>query len=80
MFNCNVHGSVHRNNILVYNSNLMHKSQSLFYIEQLSDKINSLTCASSWNYILEGHIVIFIFTHLFVMFFTRLCSLDVFRD
>jgi len=26
----NVHGSVHRNNILVYNSNLMHKSQSLF--------------------------------------------------
>jgi hypothetical protein len=26
----NVHGSVHRNNILVYNSNKMHKSQSLF--------------------------------------------------
>jgi len=25
-----VHGSVHRNNILVYNSNRMHKSQSLF--------------------------------------------------
>ena len=24
------HGSVHRNNILVYNSNKMHKSQSLF--------------------------------------------------
>jgi hypothetical protein len=28
----NVHGSVHRNNILVYNSNRMHKSQSLFYL------------------------------------------------
>jgi len=28
----NVHGSVHRNNILVYNSNKMHKSQSLFYV------------------------------------------------
>jgi hypothetical protein len=28
----NVHGSVHRNNILVNNSNLMHKSQSLFYL------------------------------------------------
>jgi hypothetical protein len=28
----NVHGSVHRNNILVYNSNKMHKSQSLFYL------------------------------------------------
>ena len=26
----NVHGSVHRNNILVYNSNKMHKSQNLF--------------------------------------------------
>ena len=26
----NVHGSVHLNNILVYNSNKMHKSQSLF--------------------------------------------------
>jgi len=26
----NVHGSVHRNNSLVYNSNKMHKSQSLF--------------------------------------------------
>ena len=26
----NVHGSVHRNNILVYNSKGMHKSQSLF--------------------------------------------------
>jgi hypothetical protein len=26
----NVHGSVHRNNILVYNSNKTHKSQSLF--------------------------------------------------
>jgi hypothetical protein len=34
---------VHHNNILVYNSNKMHKSQSLFYV----------TCASSWNYILE---------------------------
>jgi hypothetical protein len=22
-------------------------------VEQLSDKINSVTCASSWNYILE---------------------------
>jgi len=28
----NVHGSMHRNNILVYNSNQMHKSQSLFYL------------------------------------------------
>jgi hypothetical protein len=28
----NAHGSVHRNNILVYNSNWMHKSQSLFYL------------------------------------------------
>ena len=28
----NVHGSVHRNNILVYNSIKMHKSQSLFYL------------------------------------------------
>ena len=28
----NVQGSVHRNNILVYNSNKMHKSQSLFYL------------------------------------------------
>jgi hypothetical protein len=28
----NVHGSVYRNNILVYNSNYMHKSQSLFYL------------------------------------------------
>jgi len=28
----NVHGSVHRNNILVYNSNKMHKPQSLFYL------------------------------------------------
>jgi len=27
-----VHGSVHRNNILVYNSNKMHKSQSLFNV------------------------------------------------
>jgi len=26
----NVHGSMHRNNILVYNSKKMHKSQSLF--------------------------------------------------
>ena len=29
-FKFNVYGSVHRNNILVYNSNYMHKSQSLF--------------------------------------------------
>jgi hypothetical protein len=28
----NVHGSVNRNNILVHNSNQMHKSQSLFYL------------------------------------------------
>jgi len=28
----NVHGSVRRNNILVYNPNKMHKSQSLFYL------------------------------------------------
>jgi hypothetical protein len=28
----NVHGSVYRNNILVHNSNKMHKSQSLFYL------------------------------------------------
>ena len=31
-FFCNVYGSVHRNNILVYNSNYLHKSQSLFYM------------------------------------------------
>ena len=29
----NVHGSVHRNNILVYNSNKMHMSHSLFYLK-----------------------------------------------
>ena len=34
----NVHGSVHRNNILVYNSNKMHKSQEFI----LSD--NCSTC------------------------------------
>jgi hypothetical protein len=28
----NVHGYVHRNNILVYNSNKMHKTQSLLYL------------------------------------------------
>jgi hypothetical protein len=28
----NVHGSLHFNNILVYNSNKMHKSQRLFYL------------------------------------------------
>ena len=28
----NVRGSVHRNNILVYNSNQMHKLQILFYL------------------------------------------------
>ena len=28
----NVHGSAHRYNILVYNSNNMHKSQNLFYL------------------------------------------------
>jgi len=28
----NVHGSVHRNNIVVYNSNKMHMSQNLFYL------------------------------------------------
>ena len=98
----NVHGSMHHNNILVYNSNKMHKSQSLFNLAtalhvsgviithlqehkttvttasgnrytvllsvaiveeleliwmccgwQLSDKINSVTCASCWIYILE---------------------------
>ena len=116
---------MHRNNILVYNSNKMHKSQSLFYLttalhvsgviithfqehkttvttasgnrytvllsaaihdssrqqygvtvtrccsysffvllktgdsdarNMLSDKINSVTCASCWNYILERSI------------------------
>jgi hypothetical protein len=30
LFYFNFYGSVHRNNILVYNSNKMHKSQSLF--------------------------------------------------
>jgi hypothetical protein len=29
-FEFNVHGSMHRNNILVYNPNKIHKSQSLF--------------------------------------------------
>ena len=38
----NIHGSVHHNNIVVYNSNNMNKSQSLFNLttalhEQLSD-------------------------------------------
>jgi len=28
----NVYGSVHRNNILVYNSNKMHELQGLFYL------------------------------------------------
>jgi predicted nucleic acid-binding Zn ribbon protein len=28
----NVHGSVHCNNILIFNSNLTHKSQILFYL------------------------------------------------
>jgi hypothetical protein len=32
IFKFNVYGSVHRNNILVYNSNKMRKSQSLFYL------------------------------------------------
>jgi hypothetical protein len=32
MFIFNVYGSVNRNNILVYNSNKMHKSKSLFYL------------------------------------------------
>jgi len=31
--NFNVHGSIHCNNILVYNSNKMHKSQSLLYLK-----------------------------------------------
>ena len=30
LYKFNVHGFVHRNNILVYNSNKMHKSLSLF--------------------------------------------------
>jgi len=30
VFIFNVHGSLHRNNIIVYNSNEMHKSQRLF--------------------------------------------------
>jgi len=30
--NFNVYRSVHRNNILVYNSNKMHNSQRLFYL------------------------------------------------
>jgi len=30
IYKFDAHGSVHRNNILVYNSNQMHKSQSLF--------------------------------------------------
>ena len=41
----------------------MHKSQSLFNLttfEQSSDKINSVTCASIWNYILEYRILKFI--------------------
>ena len=32
LYKFNVHGFVHRNNILVYNSNKMHKSLSLFYL------------------------------------------------
>jgi hypothetical protein len=34
-------------NILVYNSNMMHKSQSLFNLTA------AVTCASCWNYTLE---------------------------
>jgi hypothetical protein len=121
----NVYRSVHRNNNLVYNSNKMHKSQSLpnlttalhvsgvtithlqehkttvttasgnsiyysvtvtrccsyscsvllkmgnmplkmvdsdapKYVEQLSDWINTVTCASCWNYIVECYTVYFI--------------------
>ena len=36
----NVRGSLHRNNILVYNSNKMHKSQSLF--NPLNPELNTI--------------------------------------
>ena len=38
----NVHGSVHRNNILIY------KFQQDAHVTEL-DKFNSVTCASCWN-------------------------------
>jgi len=31
----------------------MGDSDATKHVEHLSDKINSVTCASSWNYILE---------------------------
>jgi len=57
----NVHGSVHRNNILVYNSKKMHKSQSLFYmttalhvsgdtITHLQEHKTTVTAASGNHY------------------------------
>ena len=57
----NVHGSVHRNNILVYNSNKMHKSQSLFNltttvhvsgvtITRLQERKTTVTTASGNRY------------------------------
>jgi hypothetical protein len=56
-----VHGSVHRNDILVYKSNKMHKSQSLFYlttalhvsvvsIAHLQEHKITVTAASSNSY------------------------------
>jgi len=61
----NVHGSVHRNNILIYKSQqdaqvtefilsdncstCFRRHHHLKHIEQLSDKINSVICASFWN-------------------------------
>jgi len=62
----NVQGSVHRNNILVYNSNKMHKSQSLFYlitalhisgvtITHLQEHKTTVTTASGNRYtVIEG--------------------------
>jgi hypothetical protein len=57
----NVHGSVHRNNILVYNPNKMQNSQSLFYlttalhvsgvtITHLQERETTVTTASGNRY------------------------------
>jgi hypothetical protein len=50
MFKFNVHGSVHRNNILVYNSNMMPKSQSLFYLKTHSNQFQFFHDSSRQQY------------------------------
>ena len=63
----NVHGSVHRNNILVYNFNQMHKSESLFNlttalhvsgvtITRLQEHKTTVTTASGNRYTVIGRV------------------------